>query len=95
VTDALRDRVEWQLIADILPNAKQEVLLCWTWPDTPDAPIIYRIGELPWRPFLDDKPIWLFRLDCGDASAMIYSQKDDDQPTHWKVIDAPQITGAA
>ncbi len=78
--------MNWNLIADGLPAEKQGVLLRWA---VPDAPSIFRIGRILHKPWDDRPPIWIFNLDCGDACATIYSQPDDEQPTHWAVMDEP------
>ena len=79
--------MNWNLLADGLPPEKQEVLLRWA---VPGMPSIFRIGSMLYKPFEGYEPIWEFDLDCGDASAMIFSRRDDEQPTHWAAMDEPE-----
>ena len=81
--------MNWNMISDGLPEEKEEVLLRWA---VPDMPSIFRIGRVLYKPFDGDPPIWKFELDCGDAGAMIFSNRDDEQPTHWAVMDEPTPT---
>lgn len=81
--------MNWNLITDALPAEKQEVLLRWP---VPGVPSVFRIGRIRHTPWDDRPPIWIFNLDCGDACATIYSQPDDEQPTHWAVMDDPEGT---
>jgi len=78
--------MNWNSISDTLPPEKQEVLLRWP---VPDAPSIFRIGRILHKPWDDSPLIWIFNLDCGDAYTTIYSQPDDEQPTHWALPVEP------
>lgn len=85
----------WQSMDDVLPAEKQEVLLCWTYPDWADAKPLIRMGALMWKPRFNDAPIWQFNLDYGDAGAWVYTAKNDEQPTHWMPLPAAPEVGAA
>lgn len=80
---------EWQPIETVTEG--QEILLCWTWPDTGAKPII-RIGKLLYKPWPGDLPIFKLEIDYGDAGAWVYTAKDD-VPTHW--MSLPLAPGAA
>lgn len=83
--------ITWNLISDGLPEAKQTVLLHWP---VPDMPPIYRLGCVLHKPFAGEAPIWKFDLDYGDAGAWVFTNRGDEQPTHWAAITDP-ATGAA
>lgn len=74
---------EWQSI-ETVPE-KTDVLLLWPCPDT--DPIV-RIGNLRWRPFGNDKPIFKLEIDYGHCGAWVYTDQDDC-PTHWHPV--PQL----
>lgn len=76
----------WIDISDQLPPEKQEVLLHWP---VPDSSPTYRLGLMIFKPWEGQPPIWRFDLDCGDASACIFSDRDYEQPTHWAHLAAP------
>lgn len=78
--------MNWNLISDGLPPEKQEVLLRWA---VPDMPSIFRLGTLLYEPFEGDDPIWKFDLDYGDAGAWVFTNRGDEQPTHWTVLTEP------
>ncbi len=82
--------MNWCPISDGLPDVKQEVLLHWP---VPGMPPIYRLGALLHKPFGGEAPIWKFELDYGDAGAWVYTNRGDEQPTYWAVLNAP--VGAA
>jgi len=80
----------WKLLADEMPEEKKVVLLLWP---VPDMKPIVRLGCIMWKPILSDQPIWKFELDCGDAGAWVFTNKDDEQPTYWMPIPAvPAMT---
>ncbi len=78
--------MNWNLISDGLPDEKVEVLLHWP---VPGMPPVYRLGRLLFKCFPEDAPIWKFDLDCGDASATIFTNRGDEQPTHWAPLLSP------
>ncbi|MGK2908783.1 MAG: hypothetical protein ACSLE1_03140 [Sphingobium sp.] len=81
----------WKLLADEFPDVKQEVLLHWPVPDM--KPII-RLGSMLYKPFGDDCPIWKFDLDYGDAGAWVFTNRGDEQPSHWMAISLPDVSRA-
>lgn len=74
----------WNLISEGVPGLKQDVLLCWTYPG--DEVKHVRLGQLMWKPILDDIPIFMIEVDCGDSGSWFYTSKDD-APTHWSEIE--------
>jgi hypothetical protein len=78
--------MDWNLISDGLPPVKQGVLLRWA---VPDMPSIFRLGSLLCAPILSDPPIWKFDLDYGDAGAWVFTNRRDEQPTHWAPLVEP------
>lgn len=78
--------MNWNAISDGLPGEKQEVLLHWP---VPGLPPTYRLGSILHKPFGDEAPIWKFDLDYGDAGAWVYTNRGDEQPTHWAALTNP------
>lgn len=83
--------MNWKPISDGLPNVKQEVLLHWV---VPDMPPIYRLGRMLHQPLGDDAPIWKFEVDYGDAGSWVFTNRGDEQPTHWAELTPPEGTAA-
>lgn len=77
---------QWNELSSGLPDVGRVVLLCWP---VPDMEPIYRLGSLLHRPIYPDAPIWKFMLDYGDAGAWVFTNREDEQPTHWAEITAP------
>lgn len=80
---------DWQPIETL--TERQEVLLCWTWPDVADAKPIVRLGSLFTKGYSDVGNTYKIEVDLGDASAMFFTSNKDDQPTHWAKIELPQV----
>lgn len=83
---------EWTLISESLPDEKEEVLLFWP---VPKGKPIIRLGSMFYKPFEGDAVIWKFDLDYGDAGAWVYTNRGDDQPSHWMRINYPRSLTAS
>lgn len=79
--------MNWNLISEALPEVGQTVLLHWP---TPGMPPIYRLGSILSKAFGVEVPIWKFNLDYGDAGAWVFTNREDEQPTHWAALEGPE-----
>lgn len=81
---------QWNELHQRLPDVGRIVLLHWP---VPGMEPIYRLGSLLHKPFPTEIPIWRFMLDYGDAGAWVFTNRGDEQPTHWAEIVAPLPRG--